>query len=154
MKECSMLIIPSLCRIKQFAAAALLASLGGATAWAGAQIEQAPAQDLLTLVVPGYGPGIAGRVVEAPITPVCRPNTACTGPFADATVLILDPKTRFTVGTAVTNASGHFIVTLPPLGSYVVHVKTVDFPRCPEVQAEVEQLDFTLVQISCDTRRR
>ena len=91
--------ILSRCRIKQFAAAALLASMGSATGWAAAQVDaDLPTADAPALVVPGYGPGIAGHVVEGPIRPVCQPNSACTGPFADATILILDPKTRFTVG--------------------------------------------------------
>jgi hypothetical protein len=65
-------------------------------------------------------------------------------------VLVLDPTNRVTVGSAVTNTSGNFLLSVAP-GAYIVHVKVVDFPRCPEVQATVGQSDFTLVQITCDT---
>jgi hypothetical protein len=138
------------CRLGQFAMAAFLASVGSTTAWS-VQVEQAPAHGLPALVVPGSGPGIAGHVIEGPTTPVCRPNIACEGPFAEATVLILDQTNRDTVGEAVTNTSGNFLVTVPP-AAYIVHIQTVGFyPRCAEVQATVGQLDFSPVQICCDT---
>ena len=137
-------------RVRQFATAGALVYIGSAAAGA-AQVESVPAPGAPALVVPGYGPGIAGHVFEGPVTPVCRPNVPCTKPFADASVLILDRTDREAVGNAVTNTGGSFIVSVPP-GAYVVHVGTVGiFPRCPEVQATVGQLDFTLVQLSCDT---
>ena len=137
-------------RVRQFATAAALVYISSAAAGA-AQVESAPAPGVPALVVPGYGPGIAGHVFEGPVTPVCRPNVPCTKPFADASVLILDRTDRETVGEAVSNTGGSFVVSVPP-GAYVVHVGTVGiFPRCPEVQATVGQLDFTLVQLSCDT---
>jgi hypothetical protein len=137
-------------RVRQVATASALVSIGSVAAWA-AQVESAPAPGVPALIAPGYGPGIAGQVVEGPVTPVCRPNVSCTKPFADASVLILDGTDRETVGEAVTNIGGSFVVSVPP-GAYVVHVRTDgSFPRCPEVQATVGQLDFTLVQLSCDT---
>ncbi len=136
-------------RIRQFVTAACLTAIGSGVAWA-AQINPAPSHDPPTLVVPGYGPGIAGQVIEGPTTPVCRPNTACTRPYADATVLMLDRKNDTSVGATVTNTSGNFLVTVPP-GVYLVHVLVVDFPRCNEVQATVGQNNFTLVQVICDT---
>ena len=137
-------------RVRQFAMAAALVYISSAVAGT-AQVESAPAPGVPALVVPGYGSGIAGHLVEGPVTPVCRPNVPCTKPFADASVLILDRTDRETVGEAVTNTGGSFVVSVPP-GAYVVHVGTVGlFPRCPELQATVGQLDFTLVQLSCDT---
>jgi hypothetical protein len=132
------------CRTKQFAAAALLASVAG-TAWVG----QAPAQDVPALVMPGYGPGIAGHVLE----PVricysfpCKQPTVLR-PLANTTVLILDKTpNKTTVGAAVTNASGHFLVTVPS-GDYLVHVDTSPF--CREVSAKVDEPNFTPVQITC-----
>ncbi len=137
--------------IKQFVTAACLASIGSVAASA-AQVEQAPINDVPAVVMPGYGPGVAGHVSEGPITPFCRPNMVCRRPLApDATVLILDRTKRDTIGVAVTNASGNFLVTVPP-GGYVVHVEVAHTSlRCPEVQAKVGQLDFAPVQISCDT---
>jgi hypothetical protein len=144
--------IPTQCRIKQFAAAALLASLGSTAVWAAAiGPGPAPPPDAPGLVVPGYGPGIAGHIIEGPIVPVCRPNIACTRPIADATVLIVDRKTRDTVGTAVTNTSGNFLVTVPH-GLYLMQVEGAQpFPRCPQVQATVGLTDFTPVQMTCNT---
>jgi hypothetical protein len=134
--------------VKQFAAAVLLASVGGTMAWAA--VQPAPDPSVPALVVPGYGPGIAGHVIESPTAPRCSPGVACTKPFADATVLIINRKTYNTVGTAVTNASGNFIASVPQ--DYIVQVETVGtFPRCPTVQATVPLTDFAPVQISCDT---
>jgi hypothetical protein len=101
-------------------------------------------------MVPGYGPGIAGQIIKGPTTPVCLPNAPCTKPVADATVLLLDPTSRKTVGAAVTNTSGDFIVSLPS-GAYLVHVQPRGTPRCQEVQVTIEQNDFVLVQVVCDT---
>lgn len=133
---------------KQIAPAASLAAIGGAGAWS-AQPSQVLLDNLPALVVPGYGPGIAGQVSEGP-TPSCQPNTSCISPFSDAIVLILDPTNRITIASAVTNTSGNFILSVGP-GTYIVHIKVVDFPRCPEVQATVGQRDFALVQITCNT---
>ena len=142
--------IRSQCRIKQFAAAALLASIGS-TAASATQLEPAPTQEAHALVMPGYGPGVAGHVIEGPSTPVCRPDIPCKKPFADASVLIVDQKTRDSVGEVVTNTSGNFLITEPP-GVYVVHVHRVGlYPRCADVQVTVGQIDFTPVQINCDT---
>ncbi len=118
----------------------VMASCLGLT-WSGAAWAQG---------APRYGSGITGHVVEGPTTPVCRPNVACTRPFANATVLVLDPTNRNTVGTAVTNGRGKFHVQVPP-GDYLVHVQVVDFPRCPEVQATVRRRHLTDVNIDCDT---
>jgi hypothetical protein len=135
--------------IKQFAATALAVSLCSATTWA-APVEQAPALDTPALMVPGYGPGIAGHIIEGPTTPRCLPLTACTKPVADATVLIVDRRTRDTVGTAVTNASGNFIVTVPH-GIYLVRVESVStFPRCPQA-SDGGPDRFHSVQITCDS---
>jgi hypothetical protein len=145
-----MRIILSRCRIKQFAAAALLASIGSATAWAAAQVDiNLPTPDAPALVVPGYGPGIAGHVIEAPIARHCTPGIPCSRPVANATVLIVDRKTRETVGTAVTNVSGNFLVTVPP-NNYLLQVETDGtFPRCPQAEATAGLTDFVPVQITC-----
>jgi len=144
--------ILSQCRIKQFAAAALLASIGSVPAWAAAQVDtNLPIGDTPAVVVPGYGPGIAGHVIEAPIARHCIPGIPCSRPVVNATVLIVDRKTRETVGTAVTNASGNFLVTVPH-NLYLLQVEAVGtFPRCPLAQATVGLTDFTPVQITCDS---
>ena len=102
------------------------------------------------VVVVGYGPGVAGQVVEGPTTPVCRPNIPCTKPFANATVHVQDSATQNPVGTAVTNARGNFLVSVPQ-GAYIVRVQTGTLPRCPEFPATVGATNFTLVHIACDT---
>jgi hypothetical protein len=135
-------------RIGPLVTASWLAVIGSATAWA--QIDRAPPRDPPTVVVPRYGPGVAGQIIEGPTTPVCRPNIPCTKPFANATVLVLDGTSRNSVGTAVTNARGNFIVSVPP-GAYLVHVQVADLPRCPEAQATVGPGNFTVVHIDCDT---
>src|SRR4029077_2281695 len=100
-KECPMPTILSQCRIKQFAAAALLASIGSVPAWAAAQVDtNLPIGDTPAVVVPGYGPGITAHVIEAPIARHCIPGIPCSRPVVNATVLIVDRKTRETVGTA------------------------------------------------------
>ena len=144
--------ILSRCMIKQFAAAALLASIGSAPAWAAAQVDtNLSTADAPALVVPGYGPGIAGHVIEAPIARHCIPSIPCSRPVVNTTVLIVDRKTRETVGTAVTNASGNFLVTVPH-NAYLLQVETVGtFPRCPQAQATVGLTDFVPVQITCDS---
>jgi hypothetical protein len=136
-------------RIGQLVTASCLVAIGGAaSAWA--QADQAPRRQLTAVVVTGYGPGVAGHVIEGPATPACRPNIPCTRPFANATVLVLDGTNRNTVGTAVTNARGNFLVSVPP-GTYLVHVQVADLPKCPELQATVGPSKFALVHVSCDT---
>jgi hypothetical protein len=135
-------------RIGQLVTTLCLVTIGSATAWA--QADRAPPGTRSTVVVTGYGPGVAGQIIEGPTTPVCRPNIPCTRPFANATVLVLDGTNRNTVGTAVTNARGNFLVSVPP-GAYLVHVQVVDFPRCPEVQPTVGSSNFALVHVFCDT---
>lgn len=102
------------------------------------------------LVVPIFGPGIAGNVSEGPTVPVCGTGVPCTRPFANAILLILDQTTRALVGKAQSNSSGNFIVSVPE-GGYVVHVMTVDFPFCPEESVTVAVHNFSLTQINCDT---
>jgi hypothetical protein len=134
--------------IGQLITASCLATIGSATAWA--QIDRTPPRDPPTVIVPGYGPGVAGQIIEGPTTPVCRPNIPCTRPFANATVHVQDSATQNSVGTAVTNARGNFLVSVPQ-GAYIVRVQTGTLPRCPEVSATVGPTNFTLVHISCDT---
>jgi len=100
-----------------------------------------------------HASGIAGHVVEGPITPVCLPNVPCTRPFANATVLVLDAVSRAAVARAVTDMRGNFRVRVRP-GAYLAHVQVIDFPRCPEVPARVRKHRFTFVRIACDTRLR
>jgi hypothetical protein len=89
-------------RIGHLVAALCLITIGSTTA--SAQADRACARDLTAVVVTGYGPGVAGQIIEGPTRPVCRPNTPCTRPFANATVLVLDGANRNTVSTAVTKA--------------------------------------------------
>ena len=98
------------------------------------------------LVVAGYGPGVAGQVIEGPTTPVCRPNIPCTRPFANATVHVQDSATQNPVGTAVTNARGNFLVSVPQ-GAYIVRVQTGALPsggfsdgRCHQFYARAHLL--------------
>ena len=122
-------------------------TVGWAVVAATAFVQSARAAQL---VVPGFGPGIAGNVSEGPTTPVCEQGVSCTRPFANAIVQILDEATRGLVGKAKTNSSGDFIVSVPD-GKYVVHIMTVDFPFCPEQSVTVTGLNFPLTQINCDT---
>jgi hypothetical protein len=101
------------------------------------------------LSVPGYGPGIAGHVDIGPIAPVCRPDIPCTRPFAGAHVEILDTL-RQSVASAVSNSRGNFIVSVPS-GNYIVHIRVVDFPRCPEAHVTVRGSLFALTAITCDS---
>jgi hypothetical protein len=128
-------------RIGQVVAILFLETMGSTAVWA-----RGPS----TIVVTGYGPGVAGQVIEGPTTPVCRPNVPCTRPFANATVLVRDSTSHNTIGTAVTNRIGNFLVSVPS-GAYVVHVQVVDLPRCPEVPVTVGPSNFAVVHVSCDT---
>jgi hypothetical protein len=104
-----------------------------------------------SLTVPGYGPGVAGFVFISPVCPRSQP--ACptyVRPYADADVLVLDAS-RQTVAEAISNSTGNFIVSVPA-GTYTLHIRTVDFPLCPEVQPVVEQTEFTLEAIHCTTQ--
>jgi len=101
------------------------------------------------MVVPGYGPGVAGHVTLGPTLPVCVANMPCDKPYDGAIVQILNAS-RAIVGTAVTNTHGAFIVSLPA-GDYITHIMTVDFPRCPEAKVTVGKKVFTLTSIACDT---
>ena len=101
------------------------------------------------IVVPGYGPGVAGHVTLGPTLPVCVANMPCDKPYDGAIVELLNAS-RAIVGTAVTNTHGAFIVSLPA-GDYIAHIKTVDFPRCPEAKVTVGKKVFTLTSIVCDT---
>ena len=103
------------------------------------------------LDVPGYGPGVAGLITRGPLNPVCQPAVPCSGPYANARLLILDRLNGDNIaGTAVTNAHGNFLVSVPP-GDYVAHVQVVDFPSCPEATVHVGQKGFKLIAIDCDT---
>ena len=132
---------PIINNVRQLVTALFFVIVGGTAVWA-----RGPS----SVVVAGYGPGVAGQVIEGPTTPVCRPNIPCTRPFANATVHVQDSATQNSVGTAVTNARGNFLVSVPQ-GAYIVRVQTGTLPRCPEVSATVGPTNFTLVHISCDT---
>jgi len=118
-------------------------------AWTVAAAQPVPTPQPPVLDVPGYGPGVAGHVTLSPTMPVCQVGVPCSKPFAGATVQILD-SSRDLVGSAVTNTSGAFIVSVPH-GQYLIHILTVDFPRCPEVPVIVGTEYFTLASIQCDT---
>jgi len=131
-------------------AALFLATVGSATAWA--QADSGFSQASPALVVPGFGPGVAGNISEGPIYPVCPVNVPCTKPFAGARVLVLgSTNPDSVVGMAVTNALGNFIVSVPA-GDYLVRVQVPGFfPRCGDAKATLGARAFTLVQIECDT---
>jgi hypothetical protein len=57
------------------------------------------------------------------------------------------------VGTAVTNAFGHFIVSVPA-GDYLVQVDVGPVPACEEGQVTVQGNAFTFVAIDCDSEIR
>jgi len=135
-------------RVGPLLTAFFLATVGSATAWAQADGGLPPSPP--TVVVLGYGSGIAGHISEGPTAPVCQLNVPCTMSFADAMVLVIESTNGIVVGTAITNALGNFIVSVPP-GEYLVQVQVVDFPRCEEAQATVLPRMFTRVHIDCDT---
>ena len=124
-------------RVGPLLAPLFLAAVGSATtAWA--QTDSRLPLSLPAVVVPGFGPGVAGHISIDPITlGPCRVGVPCEGPFPDARVLVLDSKSDI-VGTAVTNAQGNFIVSVPP-GVYLVHVQVDSprFPQCGEAKATV-----------------
>ena len=124
-------------------------ALGLATSSLPAQAALAAPDDRAGIVVPGYGPGVAGHVTLSPIMPVCQAGVPCDKPYDGAIVQILNAN-RSVVGTATTNAHGAFIVSLPP-GDYITHIMTVDFPRCPETNVTVGKKFFTLTSVVCDT---
>jgi hypothetical protein len=128
----------------------VLATVGSGAVWAQADSGIPPFPP--ALVVPGFGPGVAGNISEGPSLPVCQPSVPCTRPFAGAEVLVLDSTNPdIVVGTAFTNALGNFVVSAPS-GEYLVRVQvTGPFPRCGETKATVGTRAFTLVQIDCDT---
>ena len=128
-------------RMGHLVTAIFLVIVGSTAVWA-----RGPTSVLVT----DYGPGIAGQIIEGPTTPVCLPSVPCTRPFANATVLVRDSTNHNTIGTAVTNARGNFLVSVPQ-AAYVVHVQAAELPRCPEVPATVGPSKFTLVRVSCDT---
>ena len=132
---------------------AFLATVGSAAAWA--QADSVLPQSPPALLVPGFGPGVAGNISQGPTLPVCRVDVPCTRPFAGAKVLVLDSTNPdIVVGTAITNALGNFIVSVPT-GEFLVRVQVVGFfPRCGEAKATVGARAFTLVQIDCDTGLR
>jgi hypothetical protein len=103
-----------------------------------------------SLVVPIFGPGIAGNVSEGPTTPLCVQGVLCTRPLANAILQFLDHSTHALVGKARSNSSGNFIVSVPD-GEYLVHVMTVNFPICPEQTVTVTGQNFALTQINCET---
>jgi hypothetical protein len=115
----------------------------------------------VSLVVPGFGPGVAGTVVVGPTAPVCLPEQPCDRPFAGARVMVLtvDPTahvpTEIPVGIAVTNAQGNFIVSAPP-GDYAVQIDTAPdhLPICTPVAVTVSGRHLTLVEVQCDTGMR
>ncbi len=127
-------------------AAVITATIGCSSAYAAVPSDSA------WVVVPGYGPGVAGHVTLSPSTPVCRVGIPCERPYERAIVQLLDLN-RQVIGGAVTNPQGAFIVSAPP-GDYIVHIMTVDFPRCPEANLTVGKAFFTLTSIVCDTGLR
>lgn len=101
------------------------------------------------VVVPGYGPGVAGHVTLSPSVPVCRVGIPCERPYDGAVVQILDLN-RQVIGSAVTNIQGAFIVSVPP-GDYTVHITTLNYPRCPEISLTVGKAFFSLASLVCDS---
>jgi hypothetical protein len=52
-------------KIGQLVTASCFAAISGATAWA--QVDPAPPRDPPAVVVPSYGPGVAGHIIEGPL---------------------------------------------------------------------------------------
>jgi hypothetical protein len=101
------------------------------------------------ILVPGYGPGVAGNVTVGPTRPVCLPNDPCTRPFAGARVNVLN-SLRQPVASAITNSLGNFLLSVPS-DNYIIHVQTTGLPFCAEARAAVGPKTFTLVAIDCDS---
>jgi hypothetical protein len=123
----------------------------------GSLLGRATAQETGTaaLVIPKFGPGVAGNITVGPITPVCQPDVPCERPFAGASVHIIGLRGAGTevVGSAVTNTAGNFLVSVPA-GTYVIHVDTEVFPRCDEVKVTVNTKTFAFVTLECDSGLR
>ena len=83
----------------------------------GSLLGMATAQETgaAVLVVPRFGPGVAGNVTVGPITPVCPPDVPCDRPFVGASVQVIDLSrhVKEVVGTAVTNTGATFLSACP-----------------------------------------
>ena len=123
----------------------------------GSLLGMATAQETgaAVLVVPRFGPGVAGNVTVGPITPVCRPDVPCDRPFVGASVQVigLSGHVKEVVGTAVTNTAGNFLVSVPA-GAYLVQVETGIFPHCDEGEVKVDTKAFTFIALDCDSGLR
>lgn len=109
--------------------------------------------------IPGPGDGTTGGVIgirgiatAGPVCPVVRPNDpACADrPVASATVHVID-ATGTEVATMETDATGAFVVTLPP-GRYRLVPEPVDGLLGTAVPVDVTVgASLALVQLSYDT---
>ncbi|MBA2718672.1 MAG: carboxypeptidase regulatory-like domain-containing protein [Chloroflexi bacterium] len=99
------------------------------------------------------GPGIRGIATAGPVCPVVRPNdpNCADRPVAGATVHVLD-VTGLEVATLQTDASGSFVVTLPP-GQYRVQADAVDglMGGAPTPADVMVGSGLALVQLTYDT---
>ncbi|MBT4521985.1 MAG: carboxypeptidase regulatory-like domain-containing protein [Halieaceae bacterium] len=97
--------------------------------------------------------GIIGKLSLSPTCPgPLRPGQICIGPFADATVELIDDMDQV-VGTAITNSQGLFIIRADP-GNYTVDVvRSGGFPHCPPTAVKIPD-GVVSVRFTCNTGLR
>lgn len=101
-------------------------------------------------ILPG-GSGIAGRVTAGPTCPVVTAANPCEDrPLVGAPVVVLDASGR-EVGRVMTDADGHYAITLPA-GPYSVEPQPIEgVMRAPEPTQVTVEDGFTTVDMSYDT---
>jgi hypothetical protein len=96
--------------------------------------------------------GISGYIHTGPSCPVQRipPDPNCADkPYANISLLAINLAGKQYQGQ--TNASGNFLMEVPP-GTYTIKVNLVNvLPRCEQTQAIVTANNFVSVDVSCDT---
>jgi hypothetical protein len=94
---------------------------------------------------------------EITLSPTCpgpqRPGQSCVGPFAGATVQILDAINQV-VATTKSDTNGLFATDLPA-GSYTIHIDVAGrLPACNDKPVSVPKEGGTPVVLHCDTGLR
>jgi len=111
---------------------------------------------LSTTIAASAGPagtGAYGYVTAGPTCPVQQAGQPCPPQPVSAQVEARDSAGAAAASTH-TDASGRFLLVLPP-GSYTLVVTTGStYPRCPDTPVTVRSASMTRADISCDTGMR
>jgi hypothetical protein len=97
---------------------------------------------------------VIGKITLSPTCPgPQRPGQSCVGPFAGATVQILDSLNGI-IATTKSDANGLFAADLPA-GSYTIHIDVAgSLPACHDKPVSVPKEGGTPVALHCDTGLR